>query len=82
MFAYLLPICLLQLICKLWGTVFFLTILFTAVSSVFSDIEWMDGFVPCPPEGFFSVGRVRGQSSKPISEHFIFYEKIKQGNRV
>lgn len=39
---------------------FFSPILFAAVSSVFSEIEWMDGFVPCPPEGFFSVGRVRG----------------------
>lgn len=42
----------------------------------------MDGFVPCPPEGFISVGEFRGYSSKPIIEHFIFYEKIKQGNGV
>lgn len=40
--------------------------------------EWLDGFLPCTPEGFILEGRHGWQSSKPINGLFISDEKVKQ----
>lgn len=79
-FLHLFFVCLPWLICKLLRAKIFFY-LFTPespVSSVPGEVEWLDGFLPCTPEGFILEGRHRWQSSKPINGLFISDEKVKQ----